>query len=456
MLPALLLLAAMTPPPGVSAWIPARWYSHDPKSLELVRQTPVNCLLLERRDWAKAFLDRANEDGIVTLGVIHPGDRAQDLAHEAAALGMTGAVLEGDFPVAAMSAVERAGILTVRLPSRAGIDLRAALVGTNQGVWPGVQIQKDGVAVSAPSGSPWIDTNAGFLRFVRTVASGPVWIANTPPPSAVVTPARYLQAIADAESAGAHWVIALDEDLSKRLNEGDARALDLWRKMGELLRFYAGHPEWRALRPWSTVALLEDVNSGAFLAGGIMDMLAAKHTTVRPVALRGMQTASMMNATLAVDVDPAALTPAQQDALKAWTRAGNTLLTAPPGWKMPMPGDPGEISLNRDQTARLGDIWRELNSLIGSRNPGGKVFNAPGAISNVVAATGGRPVVVHLVNYTNYPMEDVTIRFTGRFSSAKLLAPGQLPRDLEIFEEDDGITEVSIPKFAVVAAVVME
>jgi len=455
MLAAVLLLAAVSPAHDVSMWIPARWYSHDPKSLELVRQTPVNCLLLEQRDWAKPFVDRAAGDGIATLGVIRPEDRAEDAARQAAALGMTGVALEGDFTESTASAVEHSGILTVRLPSRANLDLSASLVGTYQGVWPGVQIQKDGMAVSAPSGSPWIDTNAGFLRFVRTVASGPVWIANTPPRGVASTPARYLQAVADAESAGAHWVIALDEDTSQRLLAGDAKALELWQKMGELLRFYDGHPEWQAMRPYSTLAVLEDVKSGAYLAGGIMDMLAAKHTTVRPVALRNMQPASMAHATLAVNVDPAALTSTQQDELKAWTRAGNTLLTAPPGWKMPMPDDPKQISLNRDQVARLGDIWRELNSLIGNRNPGGRVYNAPGAISNVVAAAGGRPVVVHLVNYTNYPMEDVTVHFTGQFSSAKLLMPGQPARDLEIFEED-GITEITVPKFAVVAAVVME
>ena len=455
MLAALLLLAAVAQPHDASAWIPARWYSHDPKSIELVRQTPVNCLLLEQRDWAKPFVEAAARDGIATLGVIHPKDGAEDAARQASALGMTGVALEGDFEESTASAIERSGTFSVRLPSRANLDLRAPLVGTDQGVWPGVQIQKDGVAVSAPSGSPWIDTNAGFLRFVRTVASGPVWIANTPPRGSVLTAARYLQAIADAESAGARWVVALDDDTSQRLLSGDAKALDLWQKVGELLRFYAGHPEWQAMRPYSTLALLEDANSGAYLAGGIVDMLAAKHTAVRPVALRSMQTASMVNASLAVNVDPAALTPAQQDALKAWTRAGNTLLTAPPGWKMPMPDDPKQISLNRDQIARLGEIWRELNSLIGSRNPGGKVYNAPGAISNVVAAPGGRPVVVHLVNYTNYPMEDVTVRFTGRFSSAKLLAPGQQPRDLEIFQ-DDGASEVSIPKFTSVAALVME
>lgn len=455
MLPVVLLLAAIAAPHQMSEWIPARWYSHDPESLELVRQTPVNCLLLEQRDWSKPFVDRAAADGIETLGVIRTSDAAVDAAHRAGALGMTGVVLEGDFPGDVAAAVEHSGILNIRLSSRASLDPNAPLVGTDQGVWPGVQIQKDGVTVSAPSGSPWIDTNAGFLRFIRTIAAGPVWIANAPPAGMAVTPARYLQAIADAESAGAHWVVALDEDTSQRLLAGDAKALDLWLKTGALLGFYAGHPEWRAMRPHSTLALIEDVSSGAYLAGGIMDMLAAKHTTVRPVALSSLRPASIAGATLAVDVDPASLTSTQQDELKAWTRAGNTLLNAPPGWKMPMPEDPKRIVLNSDQIARLGEIWHETNSLIGNRNPGGRVYNAPGAISNVVAGPSGHPVVVQLVNYTNYPLEDVTVRLTGVFSGAKLLVPGEAPRDLEIFEED-GSTEITVPSVVVAAAVVME
>ena len=63
-----LLLAAQP-----SAWIPARWPSGDPKTLEIVRQTPINCLLLEEPFWSAAFSGAADAKGIVTLGVVHPG-----------------------------------------------------------------------------------------------------------------------------------------------------------------------------------------------------------------------------------------------------------------------------------------------------------------------------------------------------------------------------------------------
>jgi hypothetical protein len=462
MVPAVLLLAlvaaAHDPGPAIASWIPARWSSNDAASLDLIRGTAVNCLLLEPRDWDSRFIEAASQSGIATLGVIRPGEHALESVHRAASLKMTGVVLEGDFPPSVSTAIETANVPVIHLPSRSALtfDPRLPLLGTWQGVWPGVQIEKDGVTVSAPSGAPWIDTNAGFLRFVRVAGNGrPVWIANTPPPETVITTDRYLQAIADAESTGAHWVIALDDDLTRRLLARDARALETWRKIGDLLRFYASHPEWRAMRPSSTLALLEDVDSGALLAGGIMDMLAAKHTTVLPVPLRDFSGASLAAATMAVDVDPAGLSSAQRDALRSWTRAGNTLLTAPPGWKMPLPDDPMQIALNADQIAKLGEIWRELNSLVGSRNPGGKVFNAPGTISNFVAGPGGRPVVMHLVNYSNYPVEDVTVRLPGKFSSAKLLAPGEAAKSLDVFE-DNGVTEISIPRLTLAVAVVLE
>src|SRR5579864_4381267 len=91
MLVAFLLMAA------APDWVPARWHSSDPKSLELIAQTPINCLLMEHANWVAAFNKRAADRGIATLGVVRPGADAVEQARQATALGMTGVVLEGDF-----------------------------------------------------------------------------------------------------------------------------------------------------------------------------------------------------------------------------------------------------------------------------------------------------------------------------------------------------------------------
>ena len=59
-------------------WVPVRWTSADPKSLELLEGTPVNCVLLERAQWAEPLIAMAASKGIVTLGVVHPAPDALD------------------------------------------------------------------------------------------------------------------------------------------------------------------------------------------------------------------------------------------------------------------------------------------------------------------------------------------------------------------------------------------
>ncbi|HZU24119.1 MAG TPA: hypothetical protein VFA04_01270 [Bryobacteraceae bacterium] len=442
---------------GVTSWIPARWYSHDPASLDLLtKYTPVNCVLLEKADWSAPFNAAAAQRGIATLGIVHRSADALEEGRRAAAQGMTGVVLLGDFPDGAVAALEDSKILTIDLPSRSHLRLHQhpRVIGTYQGVWPGIQVQENGISVSGPSGSPWIDTNTGFLRFLRAIRSEPIWIANTPPEKMVITPQRYVQAVADAEAAGAHWVVALDSDFNKRLLAGDAKTLAGWREIGTVMRFYADHPQWSEMRAYSTLALVEDTNS-ALLSGGILDMLATKHTTVRAVASNQLTPATLNGEKMAADVDPAALTPEQRDLLKAWTRQGNTLLTAPPGWKMPVAKDASQITMTKDQMTRLDEIWKEMNSLTSNQNPGAKVFNAPSTISYAVEGAGGHPVVVHLVNYSDYALDSMTVRLVGKFQSAMLYAPGEPPKKADIYDAEGGGSEIFIEKLGTVGAIVV-
>ena len=451
MLLALFLIAAMPD------WVPARWSSNDPKSLELIAQTPINCLLVERANWAQAFNKAAADRRIATLGVVRPGPDAVDQARKAAAIQMTGVVLEGDFDPKVRDALSDSKILTIELPSRSRMRFdgrTSAVIGTYQGLWPGVQIEQDGAAKSAPSGAPWIDTNTGFLRFVRAYTSKPVWIANVPPPKTVIPVQHYLQAVADAEITGARWVIALDDNFNRRLLAGDAKALADWRRIGTELKFYRSHHEWSALRPHSELALVEDVASGALLSGSVLDMIAVKHTPVRPVPNPKLTGEAMKNAKMAVDVDPSSLAAEQKEVLKNFTRGGGTLLSGPPGWKFPMPKE-GEITLAKDDFAKLDEIWKEVNSMTGRRNLGARLFNVSSMLSNLLETPDGKQVILHLVNYTDFPVESVTAHILGTFKHARLLTPDGAPKDLPVYPVEEG-TAVDIDKIDVVATIVLE
>ncbi|MBI4873935.1 MAG: hypothetical protein HY822_04800 [Acidobacteria bacterium] len=432
MLLAFLLLA------GVADWVPARWHSADPKSLELVAQTPINCLLLERAAWKPEFLAAATSRSIVTLGVIRPGEAADDAA------GLTGWVLEGDF-----QAPVTAKLPVIELPLRSAVRPGAPVAGTFQGLWPGIHVEKDGVAKAAPTGAPWIDTNAGYLRFLRSTTAAPMWIACTPPPKNVIPVERYLTAIGDAAMAGARWVLSLDPEFEKRLLAGDDKALAAWRRIAAHLKFYEDHKDWRDLRPAGQLAIVLDPATGALLSGGILDMIGARQIPVRPVPESRLTDEAVTGAKLAVNV-----TGETGEVLRRFTRGGGTLLTPPPGWKLPTL-KPGDITLDEKELGKLDTVFRDVNSLVGRRNLGVRLFNVSSMLSSFTASAGGKRLVLHLVNYSAYPVEDITVHLLGRHTRARLLQPEFPPKDLSPYPIEDGIG-LEISRVATVAALEIE
>ena len=106
-----------------------------------------------------------------------------------------------------------------------------------------------------------------------------------------------------------------------------------WRRMGEMVGYFERHPEWRDMREYGQLAVVQDPAKGGLLSGGILDMIAVKHTPVRPISGQQLTPEALKGATMAVNVDPDALTPEQKEVLRGFARAGNTTLTGPPGWK---------------------------------------------------------------------------------------------------------------------------
>jgi hypothetical protein len=430
-----------------------RWNWSDPKALDLLSSTPINCLLL--KTWTPELAQAAAARGAVTLAVITPGaDTAAEVARAAAAK-LTGVVLEGDFPEGTAARLQTAVGTVVELPSRNRLRLGsdAPVVGTTQGVWPGIQVQDDGAVKAGPSGSPWIDTNTGFIRAVRAWGDTPLWIANQPPAGTVITGDRYLQVIADAAISGARWVIALDDEFSVRLLKGEAAASQDWKRMAQLLGYFEKHPEWRAMRSYGKLAIVQDPAKGGLLSGGILDMIASRHTPVRPVPRQRLTPEALAGTTMAVNVDADALTQEQREILRGFTRGGGTLLTGPPGWK-----DEGaqgnNITLDKKELERLNDIWHDVNSMVGRKNLGVRLFNVSSMLSNPLASPDGGQVVVHLVNYSGYPVENVTVHFLGKYSKATLLTPEGAQKPLEIYPAEDG-SGVDLDKVGVCATVIL-
>jgi len=444
----MLLLAAVAIV-AMPDWVPARWFSKDPATLKLVEKTPVNCLLMEKTDWSPEFTRAAADRGIATLGIVTGNANAAEIAAEAKKAGLTGLAVEGSLSAG------KVDMRVVELTNRAEMKFgsNAQVLGTKQGIWPGIRAEQEG-EVAAPTGAPWIDTNTGFLRYARVSTNAAIWIAERVPAKTHPLVTGYLAAIGDAAMTGARWVLDFDDEFARGLVAGDAAALKNWALIVQHIRFYEDHKEWRGFSIRSTLALVEAPESGALVSGGVLDMMATSHTPVTPIPARTLNRASLVHSKMAVNVDPELLTANQKEALKAFTRAGGTLLTGPPGWRFPAL-QPDQITLDRKDLETLNSIWRELNTVTGRTNLGARLFNVGSMLSNLLESPDGKQVALELVNYSDYPVSDITVHVLGKFKHASLMRPGAGPQKLDVYDVDEG-TGVDIPTLGALGTLLLE
>jgi hypothetical protein len=444
----MLLLAAVAMV-AMPDWVPARWFSKDPATLKLVESTPVNCLLMDKANWSPEFTKAAADRGIATLGVVTGNANAADIAAEARKAGLTGLAVEGSLSAGKvdMPVVE----LTNRAEMKFGSD--AKILATKQGMWPGIRAEQDGL-IAAPTGAPWIDTNTGFLRYARVSTRAAIWIAERVPAKTHPLVTAYLAAIGDAGMTGARWVLDFDDEFARGLTKGDATALKNWALIVQHVKFYEDHKEWRGFAMRSTLALVEAPESGALISGGVLDMMATKHTPVTPIPAATLDAKSLVHSKMAVNVDPELLSANQKEALKAFTRAGGTLLTGPPGWRFPSL-QPDQITLDKKDLDTLNDIWKELNTVTGRDNLGARLFNVGSMLSNLLESPDGKQVALELVNYSDYPVQDITVHVLGKFKRATLLRPDAAPQKLEVYDVDEG-TGIDVPSLGALGALVLE
>jgi hypothetical protein len=339
--------------------------------------------------------------------------------------------------------------LTAR--SRLQLGSKAPIIGTCQGVWPGVAAME---SKAGPTGSTWIQTNTGFIREVRAWGGAMLWIANEPPPKTVVTSTRYRQAIADAAMSGARWVFAFDNHLAATLHDREQQAMRDWKAINEVLRYFEHYPEWRAMREYGKLVLVQNPAQGGLVSGGLLDMIAVKRMPLRVVARPFLTAEVLQGASVVVNVDAGGLTAVQDKALREFVRSGGTVLTGPPGWKDESPKG-RSFTLDKPELDRLNDLGKEVDSLISRSSFGVRVFNASSMLSNVLVSNDGKTIVVHLVNYSDYPVENLTLMFPSDYKKATLIAPEGTGQLQDIFQTPDG-SGVGVEKVSVCAAVKLE
>ncbi len=446
------MLFAMLALAGAASWVPMRWHSSAPQSLELLAGTPVNCILLESQDWKPAFIAAARKHNIALIGLARTAADVP-LARQSR---LDALVLEGT-PDADLKAAARSSTLPlIELPPRAAIRLddNLTVTGTSQALWPGVEAEHGGRTVLGPTSTPWINTNGGFLRFLRASTSAVIWIGVRPPPRTIFPPERYARVIGDAALAGARWIVALDDDLDSRLLARDPAAMRDWRTIAAYLSYYESHPEWRGYRAYSRLAVIQSAANGGLLSGSLLDMLSSQRSSVRVIPPHRFTPAALKDARVVLDVDPDLLTPAQQQAVDDFAKAGGTVVNPPARWRFPEPSN-DQILLDRRQANQLQSLWEVTYNATVRKNFGARTFNTTGILSSVLAAPDGASVIVHLLNFLDFPGESITVHVLGKWKHARLYRFDGPAIELPIFDVPEG-TGVEIETLTLMATLRME
>jgi hypothetical protein len=452
-----------------SSWVPMRWPEdwRDPSLLDLLRDTPINCLVVE---WDNerppaAVLEQGRRLGLRFVGHIESTAGRAAALQSAQAAGLDAVALDNpkEAKLPAIAWAEKS-----KLPWSSG----AAVFAAADAVWPGIPSRAG--ERGGPTAVPWVDANGWFLQLARTLAHGkPVWLATAPPQAEAVRTPRYLLAIADACAYGGRWVITLDDKLRASLAARSQDALDEWKAITGAVRFFETHREWSSLAPYANLAVLSDF-SGAneFASQELLNLLARRGVPYRIIEK------SRADATEWTGIK-GILFPDEQppgDDLKkkllSFVEGGGTLIVqakwpAPAGlgatsdalrrWNLYAIGK-GRLAIAKDESQDPYVVAADAQILLSHRNDVVRYFNFGTMNGYYTSAAGGRRAVLHVVNYTTRTSSNpVSITLPRRYEAARLWRlDTDSPAPLEVAPAEMTGVEIHLPPFGVYAAIELE
>ncbi len=461
------------------------WY--DPARLELLTDTPFNCLLaawstgvtsendVAQREAVLGLASAAHERGIAVLGVIHAGGQWRAAARAAAEGGLDGVTLEGDFSAddvtEALELFDGRGAVVPVLPwHRAPLDARIPVIAAGDGYWPGMLSADDDATGwnSAPTSNPWVLSNGWRVDALRAEASGrPIWLGHRPrryrdQPFEL---GDYVRAVADAAMAGGRWIVSLDAGWQSGLAAGDPAVVAGWKRLAETIRFFDARPEWSDFRPHPALVLVLDrAEQSVFTTPDVLNMLAVRHVPYRVLPRAAFEAGETPADAAVLAYDQAAPSEGEHGALQAFADSGGMLLFGPvwalheysagDGFKRVIPGKGTKVAYPAPELD--GDKFaRDLRSRIEKKRAAPKIYNVGTIMSRYgVDASSGRSVL-HLTEYSDYPTENITVRLPRRVTKARYIPLEGPEEDLEIYQTESG-SEVVIPEAPGYCAVVFE
>ncbi|MBZ5592600.1 MAG: hypothetical protein LAP39_10225 [Acidobacteriia bacterium] len=437
------------------------WYQ--PASLDLLHDTPINCLLVtwsaggdpalvrEQQQIAGAYAKEAHQRGFTVLGLVYAGADAAQAVEAAAKAHLDGLALEPDFADFArlsQAGENQAGFLLIPLQAAAGA--------------PGIRVLSDsGATVATPTSEPWMDSNLWLVRSLRAKGQTPVWLG-----FALENPSadNYARAIADSAAAGGRWVVAPDDGLLGGLSQRQPDALATWRRICEASGFFEQHAGWRPFVPAGPLGIARDPSTRyPDVADENLNLIARRRIPYRMIDRAALNASALegVKALLVTEIS----NPAEGER-SMWRRfaEGGGLLVTGPGWGVAVPKDKdyieqelgkGQLIVYREETPDPEALSKNLLHLLGKGNLGLRLFNAPTVLPYLSASEDGKQLLVQMINYASGPSEAITVRVSGSYRTARLYGLYGAATDLPVEKSEQGI-ELAIGQIHTYAALLLE
>ena len=391
-----------------------RWC--EPSALGWLSGSPVSCLLLTLADGSPQdeaqqralapLVAEARKRGLALVGFVARAAGLRRAVEAARAAGLAAVATESDEAVA--------GFPILRFRERGLADRsQSDFLGVDGLLWPGVRArQADVDAETGPTGPPWLDSNAWYVRLARTlVKPHTLWLGFEPPePGEPVAAAAYAQAIADTSIFGARWLVSLDSLLRAGLAEGAAPALEAWRAISRSLAFFEAHREWSRYAAVEQLGVVSDyAGANQFLSFEVLNLLARQGGLSRIIPTPSALEARLEDLDAVLYVDPAPPSRDLARRLNAYAEAGGTLIT-PPAWEsVGAPDDAapwlprfdvrrvgrGRLAVAREGFADPYAVAEDAQVVMSHRHDRLRAYNPGTTLFHYAASDDGRSGVLH-------------------------------------------------------------
>ena len=461
-------------------WSPMKWPRGDfwaqPASLDLIRGSAVNCLLLP---WNKvedqaAFAPVAKEAaqrGLAAVGLVETSANTAAAAQAAKGAGLAA--------IATAKPADTAGFPTVLLTTRSEIPTtQGGAVAFTDSVWPAVKMARPSATAAAadagPTGAPWLDSNLWFVQMARVLMPDrPIWIDADPPQGRVFTrPGAYYIAVADAAQAGGRWVISLDADFSGALAKSDSKAIDDWKRVLKSVKFFQDHAAWSKYSSLGVVGVLSDFRGpNEFLSTEALNLMMRRHLPYRVLDKTKLAANGLQGLKAVVYTDEQMPSNALRSQLNAFARAGNLLICtrrcaalAEGGRTLAVDNElfkvhsvgTGRVAVANEDTPDPFVLAGQAHMLLSRKNDLYRLYNQGSSTTTYTASPDGKKALLQFLSFASGRIPDLGIDFVRTYRSAlchTLEADAPSPVNLVRRESSQ---EVHLPGFPLFCAIELE